>query len=182
MTKDKDKISEYRREDLGKGVRGKYFPQTATIRAGLAHHYAVKALFEKILGRSAFLRVKDGGSLTAWRDNYKLLLRAIDVSIEATVDVADAEWRQEVKSLLLLGAQRLKDGMSVDELHAAAAATLGELAFLQLGFVPRAHSSLDNVSLSARNWRLNQVRSVQYVQSLEQSATQTRLSKSKVVS
>jgi hypothetical protein len=151
----------------------------ATIRADLSQYYAAKALFERILGRSAFMRVKDYGPLSAWRDNYTRLLRAIDVAAEATVEVVDDEWKQEVHKLLTHGMLRLKTAKAIDELHAAAAATLGELAFLQLGFVPRGHSRAERMPLSPRHWKMNPVRSVQYVQSTEQRATQNRLSKSK---
>jgi hypothetical protein len=149
-----------------------------TIRADLSQYYAAKALFERILGRSAFMRVKDYGSLSAWRENYARLLRAIGLAVEATVEVADVEWKQEVNELLAHGIKRLKTAKAIDELHACAAATLGELAFLQVGFVPRGHRRTDNIPLSTRHWRMNPVRTVQYVQSAEQRATQVRLSKS----
>ncbi|MBZ0090861.1 MAG: hypothetical protein K8F27_01360 [Sulfuricellaceae bacterium] len=67
------------------------------IRADLSQYYAAKALFERILGRAAFMRVKDYGPLSAWRENYTKLLRAVGVAAEATVEVADVEWKQEVR-------------------------------------------------------------------------------------
>lgn len=151
----------------------------STIRADLSQYYAAKALFGQVLGRTAFLRVKDYGPLSAWCENYMKLLRAVGVAVEATVEIVDAEWKQEVSELLEHGYQRLRSAKSIDELHSVAAATLGELAFLQLGFVPRGHHSSDNIPLTRRNWRMNAVRTVQYVQSNEQRATQKRLSRSK---
>lgn len=150
------------------------------IRADLSQYYPAKALFEQILGRAAFMRVKDYGPLSAWRENYIKLLRSVGVAVEATVEVADVEWKQEVNELLTQGIKRLTIVKSIDELHAAAAATLGELAFLQLGFVPRGHYSVENVPLTGRNWKMNPVRTVQYVQSAEQLAAQKRLSKSRI--
>ena len=149
------------------------------IRADLLQYYPAKALFEQVLGRTAFMRVKDYGPLSAWRENYIKLLRAIDVAAEATVEIVDAEWKQEVSDLLVHGCKRLQHAQSIDELHAVAAATLGELAFLQLGFVPGGHRNTDNISLASRNWKMNAVRTVQYVQSNEQRDTQQRLSRSK---
>lgn len=143
------------------------------IRADLSQYYAAKALFEKILGRAAFMRVKDYGPLSAWRENYTKLLRAVGVAAEATVQVADVEWKHEVSELLAHGIKRLTTAKSIDELHAAAAATLGELAFLQLGFVPRGHYRVANVPLTGRNWKMNPVRTVQYVQSAGQRRHQT---------
>ncbi len=151
----------------------------ATVRADLSQYYAVKALFERILGRAAFVRLKEYAPTSAWRANYLRLLRAIAVAVDATVEVVDAEWRRDVNDLLKHGAERLKVAKSVDELHAVAAATLGELAFLQLGFVPRGHWRVETVPLAQRYWRMNHVRTVQYVQSDEQRATQSRLSRVK---
>lgn len=147
------------------------------IRADLSQYYASKALFEKILGRGAFTRVKDGGSLAAWRDNYSKLLRAIAVSAEATVKVCDEEWKSQIGLLLAHGISRVKAAKTIDEIHAAAAATLGELAFLQLGFVPKGHRVCESVPLIAKNWELTPVRTVQYVQSPTQRETQTRLAR-----
>lgn len=149
------------------------------IRADLSQYYSAKMMFEQLLGRTAFMRVKDYGPLSAWCENYIKLLRALGVATEATVEIADAEWKQEVSDLLSHGCKRLQHAKSIDELHAVAAATLGELAFLQLGFVPKGHRNTDNISLASRNWKMNAVRTVQYVQSNEQRNTQQRLSRSK---
>lgn len=149
------------------------------IRADLSQYYPAKALFEQILGQSAFMRVKDYGPLSAWRENYTKLLRAVGVAVEATVEVADIEWKQEVSELLTHGIKRLATARSIDDLHAAAAATLGELTFLQLGFVPRGRHGVANVPLIGRNWKMNPVRTVQYVQSAEQLTAQKHLSKLK---
>jgi hypothetical protein len=151
----------------------------ADIRADQSQYCSAKALFEQVLGRAAFMRVKDYGPLSAWQQNYTKLLRAFGVAVEATVVVADVEWRQEIKELLTRGLERLASAKSIDELHAAAAATLGELIFLQLGFVPRGHYCVKNIPLIGGNWKMNPIRTVQYVQSAEQRATQKRLSKAK---
>ena len=145
------------------------------LRADLAQYYPAKALFELVLGRSAFLRVKDYGSLSSWRNNHTRLLRAIGVAAVATVEVADPEWHTQFSEVLGNGLRRIQGAEAIDELHAAVAATLGELSFLQLGFVPRGHYRADVVPIVPRNWRLDPVRTVQYVQSSEQRATQVRL-------
>ena len=148
----------------------------STIRADLSQYYPVKALFERVLGREAFLRVKDSGSLSGWKTNYQKLFRAIEVSAAATVEVVDEEWPYELHELLAQGKSRIEIAKSIDQLHANVAATLGELAFLQLGYVPAFHSTMDRIPLVPQRWRLNPTRSVQYVQSNEQRATQKRLS------
>ena len=147
------------------------------LRADLAQYYPAKALFERVLGRSAFLRVKDYGPLSSWQKNYDRLLRAIGVAAAATVEVADAEWYAQFNEVLAQGIRGIRAARAIDELHASVAATLGELSFVQLGFVPRAHYQMDVVPLVPRNWHLDHVRTVQYVQSVEQRVAQKRLAK-----
>lgn len=145
------------------------------IRADLSQYYPIKALFESVLGKSAFSCVKDYGSLANWRKNYKRLLKAINVSIDATVEVVDSEWRSDIAHLLERGEKLIETVDTIDELHAGMVAILGELAFLQIGFVPRGHCKYKTISLTKSNWKLTPVRTVQYVQSQEQRLQQERL-------
>jgi hypothetical protein len=81
-----------------------------------------------------------------------------------------------VQDLLARGRDRARSAKSIDELLAGLAATLGELAFLQLGFVPRGHYREERIALVASNWKLNSpVRTVQYVQSRRQLAAQEEM-------
>ena len=137
----------------------------ATIRADLSQYYAMKSLFERILGRSSFRKLKDFAPLGVWKAESRKLVSALDLSIQATVAVVDDAWKTEVKDLLVHGRSRIDSAKSIDELFAALAATLVELSFLQVGFVPKGHIRVDRVALTAQNWRLDPVRSVQYVQS-----------------
>jgi hypothetical protein len=147
------------------------------IRADLSQYYPMKGLLEQILGRSSFMRVKDSGPLSSWKSETRKLLCAVRLAIEVTVEVVDEEWRHDVAQLLDHGDSRLAKATSIDELFASLCATLGELAFLQIGFVPRGHYRAKRIPLVARNWRMNPVRSVQYVQSAKQRETQERLTK-----
>ena len=104
----------------------------ADIRADLSQYYAMKSLFERVLGRSSFTRVKDYAPLAVWKVEARRLIKAIALSIESTVLVVDDEWKDEVKSLLDHGVSRVEMSASVDQLFASLAATFGELAFLSL--------------------------------------------------
>lgn len=154
-----------------------------TLQFDLQQYYPAKAMFEEVLGHNAFMRVKDYGSLAAWKDNYARVLKALGLAIRATVQVADQEWRDEVDSLLALGRKHIDSARSIDDLHASVAATVCRLSFLQVGHRPsrrRSHirSTRDglargpDLSLVLKNWKLDYVRSVQYVQSDEQKAMQ----------
>jgi hypothetical protein len=145
------------------------------IRFDLQQYYSMKALFEKILGRASFASVKDYGSLPRWKAESTKLLRAIEVAIEATVEIVDDEWRTEARRLLEHGKSRCKLSQSIDELLASMAATFGELVFLQLGFVPHEHYRSEHIRLVTSKWKLDPVRTVQYVQSKKQLENQARL-------
>jgi hypothetical protein len=47
------------------------------IQADLSQYYPMKQLFETILGRASFARVKDYGPLSSWRAESDKLLMAI---------------------------------------------------------------------------------------------------------
>jgi hypothetical protein len=138
--------------------------------SGIAEHYALKALLERVLGHESFMRVKEYAPLSAWRAECTRLLKAIRVAVTSTVDIADATWRDEVEQLLARGIQRVRMAATVGELHAVLAATLGELCFLQLGDIPQRSLARKSAPLTAAHWRLTAFRSVQYVQTPEQAA------------
>ena len=138
------------------------------IRADLLSCYPLKALFEEVLGRKSFRAVKESGSFAAWKEESRRLLKALGIAITATVEVADDQWRLEVAEMLELGEKRIDAAKEFDELLAGLAATLGRLCFLQVGFVPYGHGHQQRVPLNQANWRLDIVRTVQYIQTPEQ--------------
>ena len=151
----------------------------ADIRADLCQYYPMKDVFEVILGTASFRAVKDYGSLKTWKIETVRLLRAIALSIAETVEVADEEWKADVQAEIEFGISIAKSATKIDELFAGLAATLATLVFLQVGFLPRDHRKVKRVTLSPRNWKLNSVRSVQYVQNEEQKAMQKKIKKLK---
>jgi hypothetical protein len=145
------------------------------IRADLSQYYPLKALLEQILGKKSFGRVKDHAPLSVWKAEVARLVKALSVAIAATVEVADDEWRDEVAEILAQGLSLTKSARGADELFAGLSATLVRLSFLQLGFVPRGHRLVEQIPLASKNWNMNVVRSVQYVQSPAQILVQRRL-------
>ena len=143
--------------------------------SGLSEHYALKALVERVLGRDAFLRVKEYAPLSAWKKETERLLKVLRRSIQLTVEVADSDWRMEVDELLGRGLSRIKAAPSIGELHAGLAATLGELAFLQVGAVPEYSGRTSSPPVNSPYWHLGFIRSVQYVQTPLQSAQASKL-------
>ena len=145
------------------------------IRFDLSQYYPMKAIFERVLGKASFMKVKDCGSFSNWKVESIKLLKAIDLSIKATVEVADEEWKAEINTEIQHGILLVKNCNDIDELFASLAATLTKITFLQIGFFPKGHRNAERIALIPQNWKLNPVRSVQYVQSPSQKEAQLRL-------
>jgi hypothetical protein len=142
------------------------------IRADLAQYYSIKSVFEQILGQDSYKKLKDYGSLKDWKLESTRLLKAISLAINETVEVADIDWREEIKEEIQKGISLVKSSHEIDELFSRLAATLTKIVFLQIGFIPRRHGSIERITLIPRNWKLNIVRTVQYVQNEEQHMKQ----------
>jgi len=145
------------------------------IRYDMSQFYPMKAVFEQLFGRRCYMRLKETGNLKDWKAESDRLLRAIGVAIDTTVEIADPEWRAEIKDVLDLGRHHVARAETITSLFAHLSATLTRLVFLQLGCFP-SRSAAEVVPVIATNWRLNSLRSVQYVQTAEQSAEVVRLS------
>ncbi len=139
------------------------------IRADLSQFYPLKALFEQVLGRDSFAKLKDGGTFPLWKAECRRLLRALQLTLRSTVQVADQDWRREVQETFKLGHKQLASAKTVTDLFAHLSATLARLSFLQAGNVPCRWPAA-RVPITAKYWTLSGFRSVQYVQSPTQKA------------
>jgi hypothetical protein len=144
------------------------------IRYDMSQFYPLKAVFEQILGKRAYRKLKETATLSDWKVETKKLLKAIELSIEETVKVADADFYKEAKQVLELGHAHIKSAKDISDLFASLSATLTRIVFLQIGYIP-AHDRVESVSLTPKNWNLACVRSVQYVQCTEQKETKKRI-------
>ena len=145
-----------------------------SIRHDMRQFYPLKAVFEQILGKRAYRKLKETAGLADWKVETRKLLKAIELSIAETVKVADTELYKEANQILELGRIHIKGVKDISELFASLSATLTRIVFLQIGYMPT-HGRVESVSLTARNWNLACVRSVQYVQSIAQKETAKRL-------
>lgn len=127
----------------------------------------LKSAIEQLLGRGAWQDLKETTSLTPWRKHVLKLLRAIRISVHESVEVSDVAWFDAIKENIASGEQAAKESKDIDELLACFTATLLRQVFLQLGMLPN-RTTAASVPLSKENWRLNDYRSVQYVQSKQQ--------------
>ena len=146
-----------------------------SIRYETEQYYPMKDVFEQILGKASFMKVKNCGSITDWKAETVRLLKVVSLSINATVEIADEEWRSEIDAEIQFGISLVKSSVAIDELFAGLAATLAKVSFLQIGFIPRGHRNIKRIALTPNNWKLASVRSVQYVQNEKQRAMQNSL-------
>jgi hypothetical protein len=143
------------------------------LRHDLSQFYPMKAVMEQLFGRKCFAKLKEGGSLADWKAESRRLLKAAEVAVRINVPVSDAEWHDEVNSILDLGRSHVASASTAGELFCAIAATFARMTFLQLGALP-SRSTVASVSLAERNWRLDAYRSVQYVQTEKQRQSLNR--------
>ena len=132
-----------------------------------SHRIMLKSAIEQLLGRDAWYELKETTSLAPWRKTILKLLKAIRISIDASVEVRDQAWTDAVNENLTRGEEGVKVSKDIDELLSCFEATLLRQVFLQIGALPNRKGG-PGVSLSRENWRLNGQRSVQYVQSRTQ--------------
>jgi len=62
------------------------------LKHDLSHMYVLKTAIEQILGRDAWYELKETTSVAPWRKCLLKLVAAIRVSIDESVQVADADW------------------------------------------------------------------------------------------
>jgi len=139
----------------------------------------MKATFERILGKSSFATVKDYAPLRVWKVEAVRLLKAISLAVRDTVEIVDDEWKLEMNAEIARGISRIKSASQIDDMFAGLSATLTHVVFLQIGFLPRGHYRISRVPLARGHWKLNVVRSVQYIQSGSQRKSQKLLSSAK---
>jgi hypothetical protein len=137
------------------------------IKHKLEDYYPMKAVFENILGNRSYMNIKHSSSIKDWKNETIKLLKAIFFSIKTNVEIVDDEWKKQINTEIEHGVSRIKAANELDEMLASLSATLTRITFLQIGFLPHRYH-LDHVALIPQNWKLNKVRSVQYVQSAPQ--------------
>jgi hypothetical protein len=145
-------------------------PNEAGLRHDTSELSSMKFLLKKPFGRPAWYKLKETGDLRTWKTETARLLRAIELSIKSTVEIADDQWRQDIAGLVAEGIERVEQAKYIDQLLSDLAAILTRIVFLQIGRIPYHYAASQTVPLVARNWTLKGHRSVQYVQNDAQRA------------
>jgi hypothetical protein len=145
---------------------------------GLKHQmsqfYSLKSTMEALFGHPMYIELKETTDLAVWRKAMKKLLDAIEASIKHSVKVADPDWHQAIETVLIHGRDRVKAARTAPDLFAGLTATLTEIVFTQIGFMPTRSLRDEMVPLKKEFWEMNNFRTVQYVQTAEQKAALER--------
>lgn len=131
--------------------------------------YALKSLFENIWGDGTYIELKHCSDLKVWKSYCERTLRATQIAASDTVVIADEAWHGELSSIVEKGIRSMKAAQDFTDLFQYFAAMYAEISFHQLGHMPRRRIGKRS-RLQKGNWRLDEYRSVQYVQNNEQKA------------
>jgi hypothetical protein len=141
---------------------------------GLKHQmsqfYSLKSTMEALFGHPMYMELKETTDLAVWRRAMKKLLDAVEVSIRHSVKVVDADWHKAIEDVINLGRERVKCARTAPDLFAGLTATLTEIVFTQIGFMPSRSRRNEMVPLKKEFWEMNNFRTVQYIQTAEQKA------------
>ena len=140
------------------------------LKADIAHLYSLKAALEDLLGNQVWLDLKETTALKPWRKHILRALDALDMAVEATVQIRDDDWMHQIKQNLNFGREGVRAAKDIDDILDAFSATLLKQVFLQIGSLP-SRQHIRTVTLKPDSWCLDGMRTVQYVQSLEQLET-----------
>lgn len=141
--------------------------------------YGLKSIVECLFGNRAWLDVKHATDVKTWKKYSIRILSAIECSAKATVEIVDNEWFDELNSLVEFGKSNLSSAETTEEIFASLSSSLTRISFFQIGRVPSNVLRKQVTLRHRRNWKLNQFRSVQYVQSKEQAKAWTAHKKSR---
>ena len=112
--------------------------------------------------------VKHSTDVKTWKKYSIRILSAIEHSAKSTIEIVDDDWFDELSALAEHGKERISDAKSPEAIFFSLSSSLANICFLQLGRIP-SNAMKKQVSLRhLGNWKLNQYRSVQYVQSKAQ--------------
>jgi hypothetical protein len=129
-----------------------------------SHLSMLKHAIEELFGSEAWYDLKETTSEATWRKYLLKLLKALRISVHESIDVRDKAWIEAVDENLRRGEAAVQSSKDIDDLLSSFTATLLRQVFLQIGMLPT-RRDVQKVSLSKENWKLNNHRSVQYVQS-----------------
>lgn len=129
-----------------------------------------KAMLENLFGTSVWYELKVSDDIKIWKKWIQKSFRAHQVSIAASVEHYDPQWKTEMDQVLEDGKRFLKECKSVDDAIAVAASVFTNASFLQIGLLPKRAGKPGPFNLRASDWKLNSYRTAAYLQTQEQKS------------
>lgn len=128
----------------------------------------LKSSIEDLFGSEAWYALKESNHIPTWKKYIEKTLKAVQLSINDTVEIYDEDWLSEIDEVVSRGLDSVKIAKNIDEIIAALAGSLIQISFLQIGYMPRRKGKQGKYSLRKGNWCLNGFRSVIYLQTKKQ--------------
>tara|TARA_B100001057_G_C22845059_1_gene948675 strand:+ start:1440 stop:1895 length:456 start_codon:yes stop_codon:yes gene_type:complete len=133
----------------------------------IAYGFALKRLIEDVLGKNSWLDAKECTSLDVWKKLCTRLLKANEATILSSVEVCDDRFTLDIKKEVEHGLKMISSSKDFTTLFMALSSALSTISFLQCGGVPITSKRSVRVQ-EGMQWKMDSVRSVQYVQTKEQ--------------
>ena len=130
---------------------------------------ALKKAMEESFGPDAWYALKETTDPKVWKKYFIKALRSYVVAAKNSITIHDHEWIAEFEENSMRCQEQIKKCKSFDEALGQFSAGIMRQSYLQIGLIPR-HRGKHQVTLRATDWKLNNFRTVQYVQSEEQRA------------
>ncbi len=131
-------------------------------------YLTLKNSVEDIFGSDAWYALKESNHIPTWKRYSINILKALRQSILDTVEIYDDDWLKELHEYIDYGISNIKHQKEIDEVIAVLTGTLISLSFHQVGFKPKLKSNRRKPVIRKGQWKLNQYRTVAYMQSATQ--------------
>lgn len=133
----------------------------------IAYGFAFKRLIEDVLGKDSWLEAKECTSLNVWKKLCSRLLKANEATILSSVEVCDDRFMLDIKKEVEHALKIISSSKDFTTLFMALSSALSTISFLQCGGVPITSKRSVRIQ-EGMQWKMDSVRSVQYVQTKEQ--------------
>lgn len=135
--------------------------------------YSLKSVFEAIWGENTYRHLKHCSNIKEWKEYATKTLKVSLIAIEENVKIKDDDWQKEIEEIINNGLDGIKSCTSFDCLLSCISSTYIRLSFCQIGFLPITRYDRRS-TLRRSEWKLDMIRSVQYVQSNDQKQCQEK--------
>lgn len=133
----------------------------------IAYGFTFKRLIEDVLGKDSWLDAKECTSLDVWKKLCTRLLKANEAATLSSVEICDDRFMLDIKKEVEHGLKTTSSSKDFTTLFMALSSALSTISFLQCGGVPITSKRSVRIQ-EGMQWKMDSVRSVQYVQTKEQ--------------